>query len=354
MSESTVAIHIVTWNSLPYIRWCMPSLKAQTYPHYSILIIDNASSDETCAFLAKEHPDIPVIHNTENRGFAAAHNQATRESAEKATYVLVLNPDAMLTPTYIETLVGIMEQNPHAAGITGQLLRYRVERDNVVTTNIIDSEGFEMLPWRQVRERHAGMSLRGAKRRSNPELSTLHDGIASPPTADRNDRCEAVWGISGACALYRMSALEDAKLPIIQGARGSNIFVRGLPEAGGGASFAIDKRATPPVLRSVLAKEEPSSAEEYVATPREYFDEDFFCYKEDVDLAWRLGNLGWQFLYTPQAIAYHHRGIGKEKPHGERPTLINYWSYRNHFYTLLKNETWSSFLLHAPLILPYE
>ncbi len=41
----------------------------------------------------------------------------------------------------------------------------------------------------------------------------------------------------------------------------------------------------------------------------EFFDHDFFAYKEDVDLAWRLQHLGWDAWYEPRAIAHHYRGM---------------------------------------------
>lgn len=79
----------------------------------------------------------------------------------------------------------------------------------------------------------------------------------------------------------------------------------------------------------------------------EYFDEDFFLYKEDVDLAWRLQLFGWQSLFLPQAVAYHERTL-KEDGHWSGRRLIKQrraqsvlgraYSYRNHFFLLLKNE----------------
>ena len=85
----------------------------------------------------------------------------------------------------------------------------------------------------------------------------------------------------------------------------------------------------------------------------ECFDEDFFMYKEDVDLCWRLRLLGWAFCYTPRAIAYHKRGTGIFARRGVmqsirgRQTLNpmqQYYSFRNHRLMLVKNEYWATFL----------
>jgi GT2 family glycosyltransferase len=79
----------------------------------------------------------------------------------------------------------------------------------------------------------------------------------------------------------------------------------------------------------------------------EYFDEMFFMYKEDVDICWRLRLLGWIFIYTPRAIAYHVRGTGVQ----DRTNILGiisarkklnrtqkYYSFKNHQLMLFKNE----------------
>lgn len=95
----------------------------------------------------------------------------------------------------------------------------------------------------------------------------------------------------------------------------------------------------------------------------EYFDEDFFSYKEDVDLAWRLQWLGWQALFVPSAEAYHvrtmsgsettnRRGIMRQRR--QQPALNKYYSYRNHLLMLIKNEPVGIFLRRSPRILWHE
>jgi GT2 family glycosyltransferase len=79
----------------------------------------------------------------------------------------------------------------------------------------------------------------------------------------------------------------------------------------------------------------------------EIFDENFFMYKEDVDLCWRLRLFGWKFFYTPDAVAYHKRGTNVVK----RQSLLEsikarqklnkfqkYYSFKNHKLMLIKNE----------------
>jgi GT2 family glycosyltransferase len=69
----------------------------------------------------------------------------------------------------------------------------------------------------------------------------------------------------------------------------------------------------------------------------QFFDEDFFAYKEDVDVAWRARHLGWTSVYVPSARALHRRGW---KPGGRRsvPLFVRRHSYQNRFFVLIKNE----------------
>lgn len=99
-----------------------------------------------------------------------------------------------------------------------------------------------------------------------------------------------------------------------------------------------------------------------VAIDRQYFDEDFFAYKEDADLAWRLQAAGWHARYRPTARAFHHRTLSHHgdnisrlvKTRKERSSLLRRLSYRNHLLMLMKNETLGTFLPHVLFILWYE
>jgi GT2 family glycosyltransferase len=85
------------------------------------------------------------------------------------------------------------------------------------------------------------------------------------------------------------------------------------------------------------------------------FDEAFFAYGEDVDLAWRLRCIGWHCCFTPSAIAYHarswHKGFTQRSI---IPVITRYHSFKNRRITILKNETLSSGLVRLPFILGYE
>lgn len=76
---------------------------------------------------------------------------------------------------------------------------------------------------------------------------------------------------------------------------------------------------------------------------KEFFDEDFYIYVEDVDLCWRAQLYGWKAVYTSEAVAYHYRGATREKNHNlKREYFI--MGYRNRYWAIIKNAAVLSFL----------
>ncbi|WP_246320263.1 glycosyltransferase family 2 protein [Paenibacillus qinlingensis] len=85
----------------------------------------------------------------------------------------------------------------------------------------------------------------------------------------------------------------------------------------------------------------------------EFFDEDFFAYKEDVDVAWRAQLLGWKALYEPTAIAYHERGW-KEGGRSSKPLFVRRLSYINRYKMMVKNDDIKAVMKHFFPLLVYE
>jgi len=121
-------------------------------------------------------------------------------------------------------------------------------------------------------------------------------GMADGPD---HGRPGPVWGVDGPAPVYRAAALRSARLP--------------------------GRDGRPEVL-----------------------DRDFFAYKEDVDLSWRLGRLGWTARYQPAAVAWHARGDSPSAPDGlpalraaraAIPTQVKVWSWRNQRLMQVKNDT---------------
>ncbi len=104
-------------------------------------------------------------------------------------------------------------------------------------------------------------------------------------------------------------------------------------------------------------------AVEEIKFKQEFFDEDFFMYKEDIDLSWRLRHKNWDIVYYPLAIAYHARTLKQGRGNGDlaiienrrkKKKYLNYISYRNHLYLLFKNEFGQNFLFYFFPIFWYE
>ena len=83
---------------------------------------------------------------------------------------------------------------------------------------------------------------------------------------------------------------------------------------------------------------------EDVSLGGEYFDEDFFAYFEDFDLAWRSQLRGWRFAYVPEAVGRHHRGGTGSKA----STFILACNHRNRLLVMLRNDSPASFFRHLP------
>jgi GT2 family glycosyltransferase len=83
--------------------------------------------------------------------------------------------------------------------------------------------------------------------------------------------------------------------------------------------------------------------EHILAAHGEFFDESFFAYREDADLAWRSQLLGWKCLYVPKALAWHVRRVTPERRRA-LPLLINWHSVKNRFLMRAKNIGWRLYL----------
>jgi GT2 family glycosyltransferase len=77
----------------------------------------------------------------------------------------------------------------------------------------------------------------------------------------------------------------------------------------------------------------------------EFFDDDFFAYREDADVAWRAQHLGWKCLYVPDAVAYHVRSVLPSR-RSELPAVINMHSVKNRWLLRIKNMTPSLYRKH--------
>ena len=116
-----LSIIIVNRNTKELLLDCIGSVYATVPPlSFEIMLVDNASSDGSVEALRRAFPDVGIMSNERNLGFAKANNLAVRQAHGR--YVALLNTDAVLTPLSIATIVDFMDRNPKAAICGGQLL----------------------------------------------------------------------------------------------------------------------------------------------------------------------------------------------------------------------------------------
>lgn len=120
-----LSVVIVSWNTRELLRRCLQTLRQdlEAYPgagRFEVFLVDNASADGSAQMVAKEHPWVKLTANSENRGFAAANNQAFATAS--GDYVLLLNPDTEVQPGAIAHLIHFLEAHPQAGIVAPQLL----------------------------------------------------------------------------------------------------------------------------------------------------------------------------------------------------------------------------------------
>jgi len=125
---SEIAVVVVTYRSEPWIRQCLDSVFEQAHVS-SVYVVDNASDDQTTHVLQSEYPQVHLISNADNIGFAAANNQALKLITED--YILLLNPDAFLEKDCVANMLTSFDKG---VGMVGP----RIIRDKQVEASICE------------------------------------------------------------------------------------------------------------------------------------------------------------------------------------------------------------------------
>ena len=123
MNNIDVSIQIVNYNSGQRIIETLDALVDSISDglSYEIIIVDNASSDNSLAMIKEKYPDIHLIENRENRFFSGAHNQACKVA--KGKYILILNSDITFTAGVLEKLYRYLEENSAVGGVSPGLFK---------------------------------------------------------------------------------------------------------------------------------------------------------------------------------------------------------------------------------------
>jgi GT2 family glycosyltransferase len=236
-----VAVVIPSWNGRSLLETCLPALMKSTMATNLVVVVDNGSTDGTADWLLQNYPEVRLIRNEHNMGFAAAVNQGI--VATQTEWVALLNNDALAEPDWLGRLLETAVSDARIGAVASRMMF----RDN---TRFVSSAGIRM--------------------DASGGAWDLLLGESSWPTAPIE-----VFGASAGACLYRRRMLQDIGL----------------------------------------------------------FDEAFFAYLEDVDLAWRARLRGWKTVLNPHAVVYHAvSATGVEGSPFKR-----YYLARNKWRVIVKN-----------------
>ncbi len=103
MIKKTISIIIPTFNGLNFLKKCLPTIKEQTYKSFDVILVDNNSTDGTSRYIAKYFPDVEIIKNKVNYGFAKGCNIGAKKA--QGDYLFFLNNDTELFKDTLEKLI---------------------------------------------------------------------------------------------------------------------------------------------------------------------------------------------------------------------------------------------------------
>jgi GT2 family glycosyltransferase len=316
--DTPVSIIILGYNSKKYLKWCLDAVFSQSYPNLEIIYVDNDSDDGSLEFVEqnycskiiktkeqKNKRTIKIIRNNKNFGYAGGQNIGIKNSSGE--FILCLNPDIILDKDYIKNIITLFSKNSKIGAATGKLFKFKLK--DVYTDNLFQLSR----TLGQKSDNNLIIEKTNIIDSCGLKIFKSHRVIERGGGKINNEQYrqqEQIFGVSGAAPIFKKIALEKIKFN------------------------------------------------------EQYFDEDFFAYKEDIDISFRLLHSGFESWFEPKAKGWHHRwetGTKEKekfsnllKRRGQRRKIINYLSYRNHLCFLFKNEFLSNLILYSPWIFAYE
>lgn len=198
MTEFKTSIQIVVYNGASWLPWCLESLARQTHQDFFLLIIDNGSIDKSVdiiqEFLAA-NPELAartrLVRNKQNVGFARGHNQALVWT--KSEFVLVLNQDVYLMPSYLAELITSLDNLERAGAVSGKILHWPFE-----------AETFHVSDFSNLKNQYIDSLGLGIKR--NRRVVNLGQGEQD---LGQYSKPQQLFGVAGTAPLYRRQALAE-------------------------------------------------------------------------------------------------------------------------------------------------
>lgn len=284
-----VSIVVVTWNSAAYLPRCLEGIARQTWPAVELIAVDNASSDDSVALI--EEFEAPAVGARESKEASRADREP---AAPRPTphVTIIRNPANAGFARAVNQAVAVARGefvqlvNPDAFLDPGYVERLIAAFDaagpgfGAATGTLLRGEGAAIratgvIDSKGIRMTRGGRHLDiGQGRRDGEENRGL-----VPLDGSLNE----VFGVSGAAPMYRRTFIDD------------------------------------------------------VTVDGQFFDEDFFMYREDADLAWRGRLFGWRALHATDALGIHVRTVTPERRR-DLAAAVNMHSVKNRFLLRMKNE----------------
>lgn len=181
--EPSVGIILLNWNSYEVTKDCLDCFRQIRHP-YRLIVVDNGSSDDSVTLFRANYPEITLIENNENLGFAGGNNCGLEHGLrENLDYLMLLNNDTLFDEDFVAPLVQRMQQNAELGGIQPKIM-YNHDRS---------------LIWNAGGTYHYFLG----------HSSTIGEG---KPDLSRFNRVRGVDWITGCCILLRSQVVQQVGL----------------------------------------------------------------------------------------------------------------------------------------------
>jgi len=131
--EPRVAVIVPNFNGSRYLGECIPSLLDQSYANYSVTVVDNASGDDSVEVMRRDFPEVELLTNSDNTGFAGGCNTGLRHAlASDAEYFVLVNSDTRADHAWLAELVRVAESDPRI-GVCQSMI-YLADRPDMVNS----------------------------------------------------------------------------------------------------------------------------------------------------------------------------------------------------------------------------
>lgn len=176
-----VSLIVPTFNGVALLRECLRSLESSTFTDFQLIVVDDGSDTPLPADLVSLFPNAIILRNEKNQGLTRVFNRAI--DASDAEYIVLLNDDTEVEPTWLGELVACADRHPGAGSIASKLLL-------APDRGLIHSAGDTWSAWGMPGNR----------------------GVWLPDTGQYDQESE-IFSACGGAVLYRRSALEEVRLP---------------------------------------------------------------------------------------------------------------------------------------------